>query len=250
MLVLFAVWLMFAIALNWGGAPVEAFLLFCGSTEQILQGEVWRIVTAPFMTQPDSPFAILVTLLGFFFLAPSLEEAWGARRLLRFLALSALLAYTLQMVCELVLPGSVSARLVPSYWYGAIPVIDAIVIAYALAFKGRIIYLLVFPVTTTMLIAITVIMNVLYVITAQMPSSGLIAPFGGMLVGWLVGGGSPSPLRRAYLKLRLVQLDAEARRARGERKRRVERSGFRVVEGSKRGPNDDGDGGSSGPYLN
>ena len=250
MLVLFAVWLMFAIALNWGGAPAEAFLLFCGNTELIFQGQVWRLFTAPFLTQPDSPFAILITLMGFFFFAPSLEEAWGTGRLLRFLALSALIAYGFQMLCQLVLPSAAAARLVPSHWFGAIPVIDAIVIAFALAFPGRTIYLLVLPVSSRLLIAITVIMNVLYVITAQMPSSGLIAPFGGMLVGWLIGGGSPSPLRRAYLKLRLVQLDAEAKRARGERKKRVERSGLRVVEGTKRGTNGDDEGGSSGPYLN
>jgi hypothetical protein len=70
-----------------------------------------------------------------------------------------------------------------------------------------------------------------------------------MLAGYLFGGGSPSPMRRLWLKLRLAQLDAEARREAGARKRRVARSGFDVIEGGKAERTDggsDGNGGGSG----
>jgi hypothetical protein len=49
---LLALWLMFAVGINWAGVPEELFLLFCGNAQQILQGEVWRLFTAPLMHQP------------------------------------------------------------------------------------------------------------------------------------------------------------------------------------------------------
>ena len=52
MVVITTVWLMFAIGLNWGGAPPSLFLLFTGNTDAILHGEVWRLFTAPLMHTP------------------------------------------------------------------------------------------------------------------------------------------------------------------------------------------------------
>jgi membrane associated rhomboid family serine protease len=249
MIVLFAIWLMFAVALKWGGASEQVFLLFCGNTERILDGEVWRLLTAPLLHMP-SPFALLFTLLGLYFLAPALEDAWGPRRFLRFLVLSALIAYSFQLLLDLVLPASVTGKLIPQYWFGSVPVIDAIAVAFAMAFAGRTLHLMfVLPVSSKGLIVFVFVMNVLYVIAAEMGPSGALAPFGGMLAGWLLGGGSPSPLRRAYLKLRLAQLDAEARRTKGHRRRRVAESGLRVVEGGKKRGNDD-DSGPDGRLLN
>jgi membrane associated rhomboid family serine protease len=252
MLVLFAIWLMFAIALNWAGASEEAFLLFCGNTDRVLHGEVWRLITAPLLNAPNTPFSILFMLLGMYFLTPSLEEQWGGRRLLRFLFLSALIAYTFQMLVDLALPASVTSKLVPPYWFSTLPVLDAIAVAFAFAFAGRTVHLMfLFPVSSKGLIGFVFVMNVLYVIAAQMGPSGAVAPFGGMLAGWLLGGGTPSPMRRAWLKLRLAQLDSEARRAKGDRKKRVAASSLRVVGGGKRGRDGtDDDDGPSGTLLN
>lgn len=251
MILLFAVWLTFAIALNWGGAPEELFLMLCGSTEGVLSGEIWRLFTAPLLHAPNSPFSILFALLGLYFLAPALESSWGTARFLRFLGFSALIAYSFQVLGDWALPDSVASKLVPPYWFGSIPVIDAIAVAFALAFAGRTVNLMfVLPVSSTGLIVFVFAMNVLYVIAAQMGPSGALAPFGGMLAGWLLAGGNPSPLRKLYLKLRLAQLDAEARRARGERRRRVAQSRLRVVEGGKRGRDHDDDDGGGGHLLN
>jgi membrane associated rhomboid family serine protease len=255
MLALFAIWLMFAIAINWGGASMELFLLFCGSTSLILDGEVWRLFTAPLMHAPSGTIShILFAELGLFFLAPRLEIEWGAKRMLRFLAGSAVIAYGTQMLLQLVLPTSLGDKLVGPYWFGFFPVITAVAVAWALSFRGQTVRLFfVWPVTSQALIWLILAGSVLMVIAASASAEGLLSPFGGMLAGWLLGGGTPSPLRRAYLKLRLAQLDREAT---GSRRRRTpsgrrSKAGLRVIEGGRRDEDpDESERGPDGRFLN
>jgi membrane associated rhomboid family serine protease len=238
---LLAIWLVFAMGINWGGASPAIFELLCGNTERILHGEIWRLFTAPLLHVPQGTIGhILFTLLGLYFLSPSLEREWGPKRFLRFLGGSAVFAYAFQMAVELALPATVAEKLVPSIWFGAGAVVSAVSIAWALTFRGRTINLMfVIPVTTRGLLIFVVLMNVMYLIAQVAAPEGLVAPFGGMLAGWLFGSGSPSPLRRAWLKLRLAQLDAEARREADARKRRVAKSGLQVLEGGRGRESDD-----------
>jgi membrane associated rhomboid family serine protease len=251
MIGVFAIWLMFAIGLNWGGAPAEVFELLIGNTAAVLHGEVWRLLTAPFMHAPSGEGAvghILSAVLGIYFLGSRLEEAWGPARFLRFVLLTSVLSYLLQMLVQVALPTSLGARLVGDAWFGLMPAITAIAIAWALTFKGETVRLMfVLPVTSGMLIGIIIVLALLRLVAAAMPPEGLIAPFGGMLFGWLLGGGSPSPLRKAWLKLRLAQLDSEARREGKRKKPRPNPGGLRVIPG---GRTDDDDKGPDGRWLN
>ena len=237
LLALFSLWLAFAVALNWGGASPDLFALFCGNIPRILSGEVWRLFTAPLMHDPGGYGSILLTLLGLYFLSPSLESAWGPKRFLRFLCFSALLAYGLQLVLALLLPASVSHKLVPNpeLWFGAFPVVEAIAIAWALSFKGKTVRLMMLvPVSSKTLVVFVVGTSLLAVVAPRdAPFSGLIAPFGGMLSGWLLGGGTPSPLRRWWLRQRMAQAERELARQKLVRRERVHRSGFRVIEGGQ-----------------
>jgi hypothetical protein len=152
------------------------------------------------------------------------------------------------MVVELVLPASLGARLVGGAWFGLMPAVTGIAIAWALTFKGETVRLMfVLPVTSGMLIAFIIGLALLRLVAAAMPPEGLIAPFGGMLFGWLLGGGSPSPLRKAWLKLKLAQLDSEARREGKRRRPRPNPGGLRVIPG---GRSDDDDKGPDGRWLN
>lgn len=253
MIALLSIWLMFAIAINWGGASDELFLAFCGNTDKILSGEIWRLFTAPLMHHPTGTIShILFALLGLFFLAPTLEQKWGSARMLRFLALSGVIAYGVQMIFQLVLPASLSARLVGPYWYGAFPVIEAIAIAWAFNFSGQTVRLFfVLPVTSRALIGFVVAISVLRLIAASQAPEGLLSPFGGLFAGWLLGAGTPSPLRRAYLKFRLAQLDREVVQSKQRRARRVKQAPFRVIEGGRSETDDDDDGrGPDGRLLN
>jgi membrane associated rhomboid family serine protease len=252
MLAVLAIWLMFAVGLNWGGASAELFGLLTGDTRAVLHGQVWRLLTAPFLHTPSGPHAVghLVTVeLGLYFLGSRLEEAWGPARFLRFVVLTSVLSYLLQMLAELVLPLSLGARLVGGEWYGLMPAVTAIAIAWALTFRGQVVQLMmVLPVSSGMLIVFIVAMSLLRLIAADVHEEGLLAPFGGMLFGWLLGGGTPSPLRRAWLKLRLAQLDSEARRDGRRRKARPNPGGLRVIPGGR--SDDDDDKGPDGRWLN
>jgi membrane associated rhomboid family serine protease len=251
-LTLFAVWLAFAVGLNWGGVGEDVFWLFAGNTERVLQGEIWRLFTAPLL-HPPSVGSILFLLVGFYFLTPTLEQQWGGARLIRFLILSSLVAYASQMLIGLALPKSLAGKLVGEYWFSATPVLGAISVAWALTFRGQTVRLFFFlPISSRGLILFVVGVSVLYVITLEQLPCGLIAPFGGMLAGWLFGGGTPSPARRFWLKVRLSRLEQEAKRKSTERKQRVARSGLRVIGGGKDDDDDDDDDdrGPDGRMLN
>jgi membrane associated rhomboid family serine protease len=252
MLAVFVVWLTFAIGLNWGAAPASVFEALTGNTERILHGEVWRLFTAPLLHYPiggGGVSHIVTTLLGLYFLATRLEERWGAARMLRFIALSSIISYALQMLLELVLPASVGSRLVGEAWFGLSPALTALAIAWALTFKNSVVRLFfVIPVTSRMLIISIVGLGLLSLVAGARPFEGLIAMFGGMGCGWLLGGGTPSPLRKAWLKLRLAQLDSEARRENGRKKARPNPGGLRVIPGGR--SSDDDDRGPDGRFLN
>jgi membrane associated rhomboid family serine protease len=239
---LFAIWLLYAIGLNWLGLPQKAFEVMVGSTADVKAGQVWRLFTAPLVHLPFGDagvWHILTTLMGLYFLAPELERTWGAARFLRFLLVAAVFAYGLQMLVELTLPETLARKLVGEVWFGALPAVEAVAIAWALSFKGQVVRLMfVLPVSSRGLIIFVVATSVLYVVAGAQRTSGLIAPFGGMLVGWLLGGGSPSPLRRFWLKQRYKSLEREAERSRGERRQRVARSGLRVIPGGGKAPTD------------
>jgi hypothetical protein len=67
MIAVLAIWLAFAIGINWAGAPETVFLLFCGNTERILSGEVFRLFTAPWMHMPSGTIGhVLSTLFGLY----------------------------------------------------------------------------------------------------------------------------------------------------------------------------------------
>ena len=253
MLAVFVTWLCFAIALNWGGAPESVFWALAGSTELILQGEVWRLLTAPMLHYPMGAAGVsdlVFTLLGLYFLTTRLEEQWGGKRLLRFIALSAVIAYALQMLVSLLLPASVADRLVGEYWFSLTPALEAIAIAWALTFKGQVVRLFfVIPVSSRMLIIAVIGLSCLAVVAGATSQAGLISPFGGMLCGWLLGGSSPSPLRKAWLKLRLAQLDEQARRE-SRKKPRPNPAGLRVLPGGRADDSDDDDKGPDGRWLN
>ena len=244
---LLAIWLMFAMALNWAGADPGLFELFVGNTDAILSGQVWRLFTAPLVHMPTDPWHVMGVCLGLYFLGASLEARWGGRRLAVFLGASAVLAYACQLGVELLLPAGAAAKLSMGYWFGAVPAIEALSVAWALTFSGQTVRLFfVLPVTSRGLLAFVIGFSVLRLIAVQQTPEGLISPFGGLAAGWLLGGGNPSPLRRLYLKFRYSQLQREAEREARDRRRRAQRAKLSVIEGGRR----DDDDGPGNKYLN
>ena len=208
---LLGIWLMFAMAINWGGADPALFDLFVGNTDAILSGQVWRLLTAPLVHKHNDPWHVMSVLLALYFLGPGLEARWGGRRFAFFLWGSAVLAYVCQFLLELLLPAAAAAKLSVGYWFGAVPAIEALSVAWALTFAGQTVRLFfVLPVTARGLLWFVIGFSVLRLIAVQQTPEGLISPFGGLAAGWLLGAGTPSPLRKLYLKFRYSQLDREA----------------------------------------
>ncbi len=251
LLALFGVWLMFAMAINWGGAAPALFESFVGNSQAILSGQVWRLLTAPLLHMPNDPWHVMGVLLGLYFLGASLESRWGGKRLIFFLWASAVLAYVCQLGAEILLPPSVAAKLSMGYWFGAVPAIEALSVAWAMTFRGQTVRLFfVLPVTSRGLLLFVIGFSVLRLIAVQQTAEGLISPFGGLAAGWFLGGGTPSPARRLYLKFRYSQLQRETERERVERAKRVKRSRLSVIEGGQKRRDDDDDDGPGGKYLN
>jgi hypothetical protein len=141
---------------------------------------------------------------------------------------------------ESLLPGNVASKLSVNYWFGGVPMIEAVAVAWALNFKGQNVRLFfVLPVTATQLLWYVVGFSVLRLIAVQETAEGLISPFGGMLAGWLFGGGTPSPARRLVLRWRYRQLERETAQAKAKRAGRVKQAPFSVIEGGRRKDDDD-----------
>lgn len=231
MIAVTAIWVLFASAINWGGGGAELFAWLVGS-DDILRGQVWRLVTSFLLHQPTGPGSVghlLTTLFGLYFLGASLEERWGGRRFLGFLVGAGAFASLLQAGFGYLVP-----TLHQPAFYGALGVIDAIAVAWALSFRGQQVRLFfVLPISGFGMIVFVFAMNVLYVLAMEQRREGLVTPFGGMLAGLLFAEGSP--VRRRYLQWKLGRLQTQAARLSGAAgaRPRAKAAHLSVIEGGQ-----------------
>ncbi|MDI1475835.1 rhomboid family intramembrane serine protease [Polyangium sp. y55x31] len=239
MIVITVLWVGLALSINWVEVGSSVFQLMAGSTPGVLRGQIWRLFTAPILHDPSSPGHFLMTLLGLYFLAPTLESRWGARRMLIFLFGAAAFAFATQVAVGALVP-----KLNQMVWFGGLGMVEAIAVAWALQNRdAQVRMFFVLPVSAGGMVAIIFVLSVLNVIALNNHTpEGLVTPFGGMLAGWLFG--DRSPLRRFYLKLRLRQIQAQTAALRAEaavkaeaaRARRAAGPPLRVIEGGSKAP--------------
>ncbi len=232
---LFSIWLVFALGLNWGGLPPQYFFNLVGETEPIISGEVWRLISAPLLHVPQGNLShILFALLGLYFLGTPLEKSWGSKRFAQFLVISALGSYALQVLLLWLLPLELGLKLAPPSYFGVMPVVNAIAVAWALSFRGqKVMLFMALPVSSNMLLAFVVGMSILGLIAGSMPAAGHIAQFAGLMMGYVLAGGKAEWLRRWWLRVRLSQLQAENRKELRKKKDRRNRSGLSVIDGGR-----------------
>jgi membrane associated rhomboid family serine protease len=219
-----AVWLLFALGLNWGGASEETLAWVVGS-DRILHGEIWRLVTGPMLQKPSGAGSVshlLTALMGIYFLGPSLEERWGAKRFVFFVGASGVFAAASQVLVGAILP-----QVHQPVFFGALGMVDAVAVGWALTFKSSQVRLFfVLPVSGYGFLAFIAVMNVLYVIGSDVHYEGLVTPVGGMIAGWLFG--ETSPVRRWWLTRTYKKLAAESAALRDMR---VGGPKLKVIEG-------------------
>ncbi len=236
MLIIGCAWVVMAVGFNYGGVDPGIIAPFVGNPDQILHGQIWRLVTPALIhtwSGHAAPSHILTTLLGLYFLAPSLEDRWGSRRMVTFLLGSIAFAYACEVLAGLIVP-----QLKQELFYGGLGMIEAIAVAWALQNRDQTVNLFfVLPITGTMLLGFIFLMSVLNVLANAHPAEGLVTPFGGMLAGYVLG--DSSPLRAFYLKLKLRRLKAQTEAMRrAPPKHRAGGPALRVIHGTKEPPKD------------
>ncbi|MBS2019855.1 MAG: rhomboid family intramembrane serine protease [Deltaproteobacteria bacterium] len=147
----------------------------------------------------------LWSILGLYFFAPDLEKSWGGARLLRFLAASVFVGNLAVLLVHRLAPGT-SALFHPQVTFGPMAMMGAVTVAWAKENAHRQIrFMFFFPMSGRTLYWVTIAIAALMVVFAELMPEGVVAPFGGIAVGVLMSG-SPSPLRRLWLRLRLGAL--------------------------------------------
>lgn len=202
----------------------------------ILHGQVWRLVTAGLLTSPDSMGHLIFTLIGLYFLSPELEKNWGTARFIRFLVTSVVVGYLFTLGLDIV-SGSGGPRFFhPPFAFGAGAAITAVAIAWSQMHRDARVNLFFFlPMSGRALFWVTVGFAALGLVYPSSVPEGVFAPFGGIVVGMLLGG-TPSVLRRLWLQTKLVVLRRQSAAAKVQplvREQRPRRAAppLRVVKG-------------------
>ncbi len=170
--------------------------------------EAWRFVTSGLLTSPQQWSHLFVSLLGLYFLGAPLESRWGGGRLIRLLLVAVVLGNLATYALGLVLP------LHETLCYGPAAAIAAIAVAWAREFPESTVNLFFFvPMKGKTLLWITVGFCVLDLIYPATVPEGVVAPFCGVAAGLLLGG-TPSPLRAVWLRVRLATLRARSNHVR------------------------------------
>ncbi len=208
LVVLAAVSVVSAVVVHWipgGQQGAELFtLLKFDSGLRAIHTQPWRLITSGLLTSPEGISHTLFTLLGLYFLGTDLERRWGGARLIRLLAISVMVGNLLTWALAQLLPS------VPLFAGQALFGPEAALVATAIAWgrenptaQIRLFFFL--PLTGKRFIWVTLGFCVLGLVYTQSQPEGVVAPFGGALVGYLLSG-SPSVLRKLYLQVKLAIL--------------------------------------------
>lgn len=175
--------------------------------EDVWHGEVWRLVTWPFVE--GRPLSLLFECLALYFFAPDLQARWGTARFTRFVAGIVVVAGAGTCLIALVLP--------TAWWFpqlGGLALGDAIVIAWALQFPDQPIRLYFLIVVrgrgvVQAVVGITALYGVFYGVTVVLPE--LLASAAALLY-----------MDRPHLRW-------------PRKRRRRSREGFGVIQGDRHG---------------
>jgi membrane associated rhomboid family serine protease len=186
----------------------SVFSLLACANERVLRGEVWRLFTASLLTAPQLTH-LLFTLLVLYMFAPGMELRWGTRRFLAFLAWVSALGFGVQA-----LAGSLAPGVGGGFHYGPGLLVAGLTSAWGREHpRAEIRLFFVLPVKGSAMVWVTIGFALLgLVYPGDVPEGSL-----GILVAALLGvalAGSPSPLRRAWLKARLAWLEVRGKRVR------------------------------------
>lgn len=165
---------------------------------------LWTFATSGLVTDPTSIFHALWSILGLYFLGPDLEQRWGGARFVRFLV-AAVVAGNVAVFLVGLVP-SAPAAVHPSLVFGPLAAIEACAVAWGKENAHRHMRFMFFlEMSGRTFMWITVGFAVVALVFLRGMSEGAVAPLGGVAAGWLLAG-SPSPVRSAWLRVKLALL--------------------------------------------
>ncbi len=236
-----------AVVVNWAPGPplggeIFSWVVFQPRDFLVHPWKVWTLLSSGIFTSPESFSHALYSLIGLYFLTNDLEKKWGGARLLRFLAISVVIGNLMVLAVDMLMPARL-AIFHPPLVLGPMGAITATAMAWAKENATRQIRLFFFlPISGRALYWITIGFAVLALLFMQGTPEGAAAPFGGILAG-LAFGGSPSPARSLWLRVKLMflrrkghALTVESSLGGSDRPRAPRRSGkggppLRIVQG-------------------
>jgi membrane associated rhomboid family serine protease len=190
---------------TWVPSGDRVFLALACRLDRALT-QPWRLLSSGLLTSPLQWSHLLFSAAGLYFLGAPLEKRWGPWRFARFFALAVLFGNLATIAAAAALPADTQSRFHPELVFGPTAAITAIAVAWSREFRDATVNLfLVLPVRAKTLLWVTIGFCVLDLVYPAGLPEGVLAPFGGVLAGLLFGG-SPSPARTAWLRLRLAFL--------------------------------------------
>jgi membrane associated rhomboid family serine protease len=194
---------------TWVPGGYQVFeLLGCNLTK--LLSRPWGLLTSGLLTSPEHLSHLLLSLVGLYFLGAPLEQRWGSWRFARVLALAVIVGNLTVLAISALMPAGAQARFHPDFTFGPTAAISAIAIAWSREYaESTVNIFFVIPVKGKILFWVTIAFCVLDLVYPAGLPEGVVAPFGGVIVG-LVFGGTPSLARTGWLRLRLALLRRQA----------------------------------------
>ncbi len=193
-----------AIVWNWAPGPPagqEIFRWVVVQPTHVLS-RPWTLLTSGIFTNPESFGHALWSLVGLYFLTTDLEKKWGGARLLRFLGLSVVMGNLMVLAVNQLPIGTELFH--PPLVFGPLAAITATCMAWSKENATRQIRLFFFlPISGKALYWITIAGAVLALLFRQAMPEGTASLFGGILAGVLFGG-TPSPVRSVWLRVKLA----------------------------------------------
>lgn len=222
LVVLGALWLLFAIAINLGGTRLFESIyreLWLVPTEAVPGLRLWQVGTYAWLHDLDGLSHILFNSLALYFLGPTLERRWGGRGFLKFFVLSGILAGLFSVLVGFVFGGRWDLPIV-----GASGAIFGLLAAFSILFpNAQMLLFFVVPVRARYIVWIAIIGDLLFFVANPRGNVAIQTHMGGALAGWLLVTGNWRPsIFWPKLKRRL-----------GGGKKPPPRGGFKVLQGGK-----------------
>lgn len=183
--------------------PMGPFSYLVLIPERVVHGEVWRLVTHPFVHDPTGVQSLLMTTLSLWFFGGPMEARWGRRRLFAAMAVTS-------VVAALALLG-VSAFFTP-FWthraYGPEAATSMLAAAWGMS-EGRrpMSFLGLFNLTGRQFTALLAVMLGVGFVLARSPASvlALLGLLLGAVIGNVPAAPAPRPRRESGPKLRVIK---------------------------------------------